>query len=77
MRARLLDVSEGGLCVAASVRFKHKMTVKVVIDDPRHGPIEVEAVVWHERRFRQPSSGARAGLPEWCCPRPAPIPRRS
>lgn len=59
VRARLLDVSEGGLCVAASVRFRHKMTVKVVIDDPRHGPIEVEAVVWHERRFSQPSSGRK------------------
>ena len=30
-----------------------------MIDDPRHGPIEVEAVVWHERRFRQPSSGRK------------------
>lgn len=57
VRARVLDVSEGGLCVVAPVRFQHKMTVQIEIEHPRHGPIEVEAVVWHVRRFRQPSSG--------------------
>ncbi len=57
VRARVLDVSEGGLCVVAPVRFQHKMTVQIEIEHPRHGPIEVEAVVWHVRPFRQPSSG--------------------
>ncbi len=57
VRARVLDVCEGGLCVVAPVRFQHKMTVQIEIEHPRHGPIEVEAVVWHVRRFRQPSSG--------------------
>ncbi len=57
VRARVLDVCEGGLCVLAPVRFQHKMTVQIEIEHPRHGLIEVEAVVWHERRFRQPSSG--------------------
>ena len=57
VRARVLDICEGGLCVVAPVRFQHKMTVQIEIEHPRHGPIEVEAVVWHVRRFRQPSSG--------------------
>ncbi len=57
VRARVLDVCEGGLCVVAPVRFQHKMTVQIEIEHPRHGPIEVEAVVWHVRPFRQPSSG--------------------
>ncbi len=57
IRARVLDVSEGGLCILAPVRFQHKMTVQIVIEHPRHGLIKVEAVVWHERRFREPSSG--------------------
>ena len=59
MRARVLDVSEGGLCIVAPVRFQNAMTVHVTIDDPRQGPVAVEAVVRHERPFRQPSSGRR------------------
>ena len=59
MRGRVLDVSAGGLCVVAPVRFQHKMTVEVVIDDPRRGPVQVEAIIWHERRFKQPSSGRK------------------
>ncbi len=57
VRARVLDVCEGGLCVVAPVRFQHKMAVQIEIEHPRHGAIEVEAVVWHVRPFRQPSSG--------------------
>ncbi len=57
IRARVLDVSEGGLCVVVPVRFQRKTTVQIEIEHPRYGPIEVEAVVWHVRRFRQPSSG--------------------
>jgi hypothetical protein len=41
------------------VRFQLKMTVQIEIEHPRDGPIEVEAVVWHERPFRQPSSGRK------------------
>jgi hypothetical protein len=59
VRGRVLDVSAGGLCIVAPVRFQHKMTVEVVIDDPRHGPVQVEAIIRHERRFRQPSSGRK------------------
>lgn len=59
VRARVLDVSEGGLCIVAPVRFQNKMTINVTIDDPRQGPVQVEAVVWHERPFKQPSSGRR------------------
>lgn len=59
VRARVLDVSAGGLCIVAPVRFQNRLTVQVVIDDPRQGPIEVEAVVWHHRRFKQPSSGRK------------------
>ena len=38
VRARVLDVSEGGLCVVAPVRLQHKMTVQIEIEHPRHGP---------------------------------------
>ena len=52
-------MSEGGLCIVAPVRFRSRSTIQVVIEDPRHGPVEVEGVVWHDRPFKQPSSGRK------------------
>lgn len=59
IHARVLDVSEGGLCIVTPVRFNEESTVQVVIDVPRVGPVRVEGVVRHKRPFRQPSSGRR------------------
>ncbi len=59
VRARVLDVSEGGLCVVSPVRLPMRVTLEVIIEDPRCGPVEVEAVVWHDRPFKQPSSGRK------------------
>lgn len=59
IHARVLDVSEGGLCIVTPVRFPHQSTIEVVIEVPRRGPVAVEGVVWHERRFSQPLSGRR------------------
>jgi hypothetical protein len=59
IRARVLDVSEGGLCIVAPVRFRNRATIQIVIEDPRHGPVEIEGVVWHDRPFKQPSSGRK------------------
>ena len=59
IHARVLDVSEGGLCIVTPVRFDQDSTVHVVITLPRIGPVAVRGVVRHKRRFRQPSSGRR------------------
>jgi hypothetical protein len=59
IHARVLDVSEGGLCIVTPVRFNRDTTVHIVIDVPRIGPVAVRGVVRHKRRFRQPSSGRR------------------
>ena len=52
MRARVLDVSEGGLCLLSPVRLQPKQSVVVEIDVPRRGPVEVEAVAWHVRQVK-------------------------
>ena len=47
VRARVLDVSESGLCLLSPVALKPKQKVVLQIEVPPHGPLEVEAVVWH------------------------------
>jgi len=59
IHARVLDVSSGGLCIVAPVRFKPRARMHIEIVVPRRGPVAVEAEVRHQRPFRQPSSGRR------------------
>jgi hypothetical protein len=59
IRARVLDVSAGGLCLVAPVRFKPRARIHIEILVPRRGPVAVEAEVRHRRPVRQPSSGRR------------------
>jgi hypothetical protein len=56
-RARLLDVSAGGLCFLGPVCFRTQVRVQVEIVVPRRGPVAVEGEVRHRRPFDQPSSG--------------------
>jgi hypothetical protein len=58
-RARVLDVSSGGLCFVAPVCFRVHARVQVEIVVPRGGPVAVEGEVRHRRPFHQPSSGRR------------------
>lgn len=50
--ARVLDVSEGGLCLLSPVELRPRQPVLLRIDVPRLGPVEVEAVAWHVRRVK-------------------------
>lgn len=59
IRARVLDVSENGLCVISPVELKKGQYLHVVIDVPNHGPAEIQARVWHVRRGKKPSTGRR------------------
>lgn len=52
VRARVLDVSEGGLCLLSPVSLQARQPVTIVIDVPRRGPVEVEAVAWHVRAVK-------------------------
>jgi hypothetical protein len=59
VRARVLDLSSGGLCFVAPVRFRPHARVHVEIVVPRRGLVAVEGEVRYRRPFRQPSSGRR------------------
>jgi hypothetical protein len=52
IRARVLDVSEGGLCLVSPVALRPKQEVTLQIDVPPHGPVTVEAVAWHVRKLK-------------------------
>lgn len=59
IRARVLDVSAGGLCIVSPVRFRPHARMHIEIIVPRRGPVAVEAEVLHRRPFRHASSGRR------------------
>lgn len=59
IRARVLDVSEGGLCLLAPAAFDREETLVVDIDVPRKGPVEVEAKAWHVRSAKKGSTTRR------------------
>lgn len=60
VRARVLDVSEGGLCLLSPAELRPKQNVLIVIDVPRKGPVEVEAVAWHVRQVKSGRAHKRA-----------------
>ncbi len=49
-RARIVDVSDGGLCLLSPTWFASKSKVHISIDVPNRGESFVEAQVWHVRR---------------------------
>lgn len=59
--ARVLDVSEGGLCVLSPIPLQREESVVLHIDVPPHGPVEVQAKAWHVRRMKR----QRAGRETW------------
>ena len=50
IRARVLDVSQGGLCVLSPVELQKGESLAIEIDVPGHGTVNVQAFVWHVRR---------------------------
>jgi hypothetical protein len=59
--ARILDVSEGGLCLLSPIALKPKQTILLRIEVPPRGPVEVEAITWHVRRLK----GRTASTKTW------------
>ena len=58
--ARVMDVSEGGLCMLSSVRLQQKQRLLLRLDVPRHGVVDVEGVAWHVRRVKNSTGDRRA-----------------
>jgi PilZ domain len=50
IRVRIVDVSEGGLCLLSPVWFDPKKPVQIAIDVPGRGVATVRVEVWHIRR---------------------------
>lgn len=57
--ARVLDVSEGGLCLLSPVQLQAKERVVIHINVPPRGPVKVEAVAWHVRKVKSGRSGRK------------------
>jgi hypothetical protein len=47
LRVRIVDVSEGGLCLFAPVAFEAKSKIEIEIDVPGYPDCVVQAEVWH------------------------------
>lgn len=58
--ARVLDVSEGGLCLLSPVALKAKQRIVIEIHVPPQGPVQVEAIAWHVRRVRSGGAGRKS-----------------
>lgn len=50
IRVRIVDVSEGGLCLLSPIWFDPKKPVQIAIDVPGRGVATVRVEVWHIRR---------------------------
>lgn len=50
IRVRIIDVSEGGLCLLAPVWLDPKQPVDVEIDVPGRASAKIRAEIWHVRR---------------------------
>lgn len=60
IKARVLDVSEGGLCILSPVAFEPKRSFSIQIDVPTEGAVEVEAIAWHIRAVKSGTSLRKA-----------------
>lgn len=52
IRARIVDVSEGGLCLLSQVWIETGRVLEIAIDVPSVGESRIRAEVWHVRRQR-------------------------
>ena len=57
--SRIVDVSEGGLCLVLPVWLKPKQNYEISIDVPGTGLSRVHAEIWHIRREESQTSSGR------------------
>ncbi len=56
-RARVVDVSEGGLCLLSPIPLVPKHTYRLSVDVPTLGAVEFDAVAWHVRPVKSGGAG--------------------
>ncbi len=61
VRVRIVDISEGGLCLFSPVAFEAKNKIEIEIDVPGFPDCRVQAEVWHVR----PQKGRDASRKIW------------
>lgn len=62
IRVRILDVSEGGLCLLFSEWLSPKQVFQISIDVPNHATATVKAEIWHVRRETLRGSSSKAWI---------------
>lgn len=62
VRSRIIDVSEGGLCLILPVWLKPNQKFEISIDVPGTGLARVHAEIWHIRRERIQSTNNRVWI---------------
>ena len=62
LRARVLDVSEAGLCLLSPVWLKAKQELEIAIDVPGAGVSRIRAEIWHIRREKSRGTGNRVWI---------------
>lgn len=58
-RARIVDVSRGGMCLISPVWLEPKKTYEVAVDVPGTGVARIRAEIWHVRREKRRDSNVR------------------
>ncbi len=59
VRSRIIDVSEGGLCLISPKRLEPKQALDLSIDVPGTGQSKVRVEIWHVRRAGTKASGGK------------------
>jgi hypothetical protein len=62
VRSRIIDVSEGGLCLISPIWLKPKQKMDIAINVPGTGLSKVRVEIWHIRRFKAKKSNSRVWM---------------
>jgi hypothetical protein len=62
VRSRIIDISEGGICLISPVWLKPKEAFDVSIDVPGTGLAKVRAEIWHIRREKSRTTNERVWM---------------
>jgi len=62
IRVRIIDISEGGLCLLTPVWLNPKQAAVIAIDVPGRGTASVHVEIWHVRREKSKTSSGKVWI---------------